>query len=97
MGDQLLKLSANDGEDFDWFGVSVDASETIAMVGADHKNENSNNDGVVYLMDITTGNTLRKLTPSDAAADDQFGYELVPADVELAYSKPDPNLKKRVV
>lgn len=28
--------------------------------------------------------------------DDQFGYELVPADIELAYSKPDVNLKQRV-
>ncbi len=28
--------------------------------------------------------------------DDQFGYELVPADVKLAFSKPDANLKQRV-
>ncbi|QDT08943.1 hypothetical protein [Planctomycetes bacterium K23_9] len=28
--------------------------------------------------------------------DDQFGYELVPDDVNLAYGTPDPSLKKRV-
>jgi hypothetical protein len=28
--------------------------------------------------------------------DDQFGYELVPAEVKLAYSKPDSNLKRRI-
>ncbi|MGB7347710.1 MAG: hypothetical protein WBD20_26035 [Pirellulaceae bacterium] len=28
--------------------------------------------------------------------DDQFGYELVPADVKLAYGTPDASLKKRV-
>ncbi len=28
--------------------------------------------------------------------DDQFGYELVPADVELAFSKPDASLKERI-
>ena len=28
--------------------------------------------------------------------DDQFGYELVPAEVKLAFAKPDPNLKRRV-
>ena len=28
--------------------------------------------------------------------DDQFGYELVPSDVELAYSSPDANLKTRI-
>jgi hypothetical protein len=28
--------------------------------------------------------------------DDQFGYELVPADVNLAYGKVDPELKRRV-
>ncbi len=28
--------------------------------------------------------------------DDQFGYELVPADTRLAYAKPDPELKNRV-
>ncbi len=28
--------------------------------------------------------------------DDQFGYELVPADVKLAFPQPDPNLKDRI-
>ncbi len=28
--------------------------------------------------------------------DDQFGYELVPADVDLAFAKPDPQLKQKV-
>ncbi|KAA5544407.1 hypothetical protein FYK55_08710 [Roseiconus nitratireducens] len=28
--------------------------------------------------------------------DDQFGYELVPTDVELAYQAPDPELRKRI-
>lgn len=28
--------------------------------------------------------------------DDQFGYELVPGDVKLAFSQPDPNLKRRM-
>ena len=28
--------------------------------------------------------------------DDQFGYELVPAAVKLAYDKPDPRLKRRI-
>ena len=28
--------------------------------------------------------------------DDQFGYELVPSHVKLAFSKPDPRLKQRV-
>ncbi len=28
--------------------------------------------------------------------DDQFGYELVPAEVKLAFAKPDSNLKQRV-
>ncbi len=28
--------------------------------------------------------------------DDQFGYELVPAEVKLAFPNPDPNLKKRI-
>ena len=28
--------------------------------------------------------------------DDQFGYELVPTDVELAYQNPDPSLKHKI-
>ncbi len=28
--------------------------------------------------------------------DDQFGYELVPADIKLAFSQPDSNLKRQV-
>ena len=40
-------------------------------------------------------------TYSDARAalnewDDQFGYELVPAEVELAYPAPDPQMKERI-
>jgi hypothetical protein len=76
LGDQLLTLSPMDGNEGDWFGVSVDATGTMAIVGADHKDEVGNNSGVVYLMEITTGDTLRKLTPTDAAADDQFGFEV---------------------
>jgi len=28
--------------------------------------------------------------------DDQFGYELVPEDIELAFDRPDPNLKQKI-
>ncbi len=34
-------------------------------------------------------------TPAMQDWDDQFGYELVPAEVKLAFAKPDPNLKRR--
>ena len=76
LGDRLLMLAPRDGEDGDQFGTSVALDETTVLVAADHKDENVTNSGTVYVLDAVTGNTLRKLTAADAAADDYFGFEV---------------------
>ena len=48
------------------------------MIGAngDDDNENSSASGSAYVFDVSTGNQLFKLHPSDGAEDDFFGYSV---------------------
>ncbi|MFI4853378.1 MAG: FG-GAP repeat protein [Phycisphaerales bacterium JB065] len=73
-GQQTFKLLADDGSALDQFGWSVGISGDIAIVGARFEDANGNDSGAAYLFDATTGQQLFKLTASDAAAGDQFGY-----------------------
>ena len=73
LGDELLKLTASDGAVDDMFGWSVDISGNIAIVGAEAYDNAGDRSGSAYLFDVTTGQELRKLTASDAAADAIFG------------------------
>ena len=72
--DELFKLTASDGADYDRFSGSVSVWNDIAIVGAYRNDDAGPNTGSAYLFDATTGEELFKLTASDAAADDQFGY-----------------------
>ena len=76
---ELAKLLANDGTTGDNFGYSVAVSGNTAIVGALLDDDNGNNSGATYIFvqDATgTWNQVAKLTASDAAADDQFGYSV---------------------
>lgn len=72
-GQQLHKLSAADGALNDNFGASVAVSGDIVLVGAPTDGDNGPSSGSVYVFDITTGQQLSKLVPTDGAADDLFG------------------------
>ena len=73
-GDQLFKLTADDGAADDSFGRSVGVSGTTAIVGAyADDDDNGLNSGSAYLFDTTTGTQIAKLTASDAAPNDYFG------------------------
>jgi WD40 repeat protein len=71
-GQELRKLTASDAAPGDEFG-RVAISGNIALVGARSNDDNGDNSGSAYLFDVTTGQELRKLIPSDAGAGDQFG------------------------
>ena len=76
LGDQLFKLLADDGAEFDNFGVSVAISGATAIVGARWDDDNGPDSGSAYLFDTTTGQQLFKLLPDDGAPDDNFGHSV---------------------
>jgi len=71
---EICKLTASDAATGDGFGITVGISDNIAIVGAYSDDDAGTSSGSAYLFDITTGVQLAKLTASDAAAEDQFGY-----------------------
>jgi len=74
-GNELFKLTAFDTALGDGFGNSVAISGNTAIIGAAFKQSNAAA-GAVYLFDLTTGQELLKLTASDAADHDVFGYSV---------------------
>jgi hypothetical protein len=78
---QLTKLTASDTADLDLFGNSVAISSDTIVVGAYRKAGAGANRGAAYVFDRDNGGTdawgeVAKLTPSDAADDDGFGYSV---------------------
>jgi len=73
----VRKLTASDPEAYGYFGHSVAITEDTAVVGAVWgDNEGLADCGSAYLFDATTGEQLCKLTASDGADYDQFGYSV---------------------
>ncbi len=75
-GEELFKLTASDAGAGDEFGYAVAIEGNTALVGAWHDNDAGDDSGSVYVYDMTTGDELMKLTASDAAAGDYFGYAM---------------------
>ena len=71
-----LSLTASDGAANDEFGNSVSLAGTIGLVGAQTKNSNQGAAYVFRNLDTATGTVTEdvKLTASDGAAYDYFGY-----------------------
>ena len=75
-GTELLKLTATDAAAGDYFGVAVAVSGNVAIVGSYGDDDAGSGSGSAYLFDATTGTQLFKLTATDAAAGDAFGYSV---------------------
>jgi hypothetical protein len=75
-GLQIAKLTASDAAAGDEFGFSVAISGTTAIVGAFADDDGGTNSGSAYLFDTTTGVEIAKLTATDAAAGELFGYSV---------------------
>ncbi len=71
-----IKLTADDAATFDGFGVSVAISGNTAIVGAWFDDDGGSNSGSAYLFNATTGSQIAKLTATDAAAGDVFGFSV---------------------
>jgi hypothetical protein len=77
-GEQFFKLTADDGAQFDDFGVSVAISGNTAIVGArgvDGANP-PGSVGAAYLFDVSTGQQLARLNPDNDVEDDWFGWSV---------------------
>jgi len=76
---ESAKLTASDGAANDFFGVSVSVSGDHGLVGASLDDDNGDGSGSAYLfrsLSTASGivNESAKLTASDGAQDDGFGY-----------------------
>jgi len=74
-GNQLTKITASDGALGDNFGFSVAVGSGRIVVGAYQDDDNGSDSGSAYIFDLD-GNQLTKITPSDGAADDDFGFSV---------------------
>lgn len=73
-GKYLRQLFASDAAQSDDFGFSVGISGNLAVIGAGALD--GNKPGAAYVMDVSTGKQLFKLTPSDGVNGDVFGFSV---------------------
>jgi len=75
---ELQKLIANDGAENDWFGHSVSISGDYAIVGATYGGDNGSRFGSTYVFERRGEDWVEvvKLTASDGAANDNFGFSV---------------------
>ena len=99
---QTAKLTASDGAEGDRFGRSVGVAGDTVVVGAYRDDANGSDSGSAYLFTkpetgwATTNNQTAKLTASDGAEGDRFGYSIgVDGDTVVvgAYEDDDNGLR----
>jgi hypothetical protein len=74
-GTQLAKITPSDGASGDAFGISVAVGSGRIVVGAYQDADNGSYSGSAYIYDLD-GTQLAKITASDGAASDYFGYSV---------------------
>lgn len=90
-------LIASDGASEDRFGTSVSISSNIIIVGAPYKTEGANAEqGAAYVFERNNGGTnnwgeVKKLTASDAAAGDRFGFDVAVSGTIATVTSPRKN------
>ena len=92
-GQQLFKLTLPDAAPNDQFGWSVAISGTIAIIGANGKSGDVDFSGAAYLYDTTTGQQISRLTASDAAPYDKFGWSVAISGSTVIVGARDEDLK----
>ena len=88
---QVAKLTASDQERGDEFGYSVAISGDLAIVGARLDWDNGSASGASYVFDGSAGwSQVARLSPADAAANDQFGTSVaISGDVAIVGAPGD--------
>ncbi len=91
----VKELRASDGAAFDEFGIVVAISGEVAVVGAWGDDDAGSNSGSAYVFARNEGGPdnwgqVKKITASDAAADDKFGESVsVSGDIALVSARLD--------
>jgi outer membrane protein assembly factor BamB len=75
-GEELLKLHDDDLLDNDFFGRQVAISGTRVAISSSQEENIASYAGSVLVFDLSTEQTVRKLTACDGLADNGFGYTL---------------------
>ncbi|KPA12838.1 PKD domain-containing protein [Candidatus Magnetomorum sp. HK-1] len=73
---QEAKIYAGDRAESDYFGYAVDISNNFAIIGSYYEDTTYTNQGAAYIFERSgaTWTQVAKLTASDRAASDVFGY-----------------------
>ena len=82
-----VKIQASDAAANDYFGWSVAITDTHVVAGSIHDDDSGNSTGSVYVYN-TDGTGEVKLTASDGAADDNFGYSVAATDTHIVVGAP---------
>lgn len=87
---QQTKLVASDGASLDFFGSTVDVHVNTAVVGASLNDDAGSASGSAYVFVRSGTNWTQqaKLTASDAASGDQFGFSVSISGNTLAIGSP---------
>jgi hypothetical protein len=89
---EKTKLLASDGAASERFGISVAVISNTAVIGAYQDDDNGNNSGSAYIFGFDGVNWTQeaKLTPSDGAEDDDFGFSVaISGDTTIVGSRGD--------
>lgn len=81
---ELFRITADDAGDEDHFGWSVGISGDQCIVGAPDEDSNGNESGAAYIFNVTTGEQIQKITPSDGDGNDLAGIGVAITD-DFAY------------
>ena len=75
---QQARLTTSDGAEIDCFGCGVALDDNTTVIGADLNDGNAVHSGAAYVFERTgtSWSQRDKLTASDGAADDLFGYSV---------------------
>jgi len=78
---EVKKLTASDAGDTDFFGNSVAIDGDFIVVGAFYEDDAGSDSGAAYIYERNSGGQdnwgeVKKLTASDAQADDRFGWSV---------------------
>ena len=75
-GLQTFKLTGSDTARQDAFGVDVDISGDLAVVGALWHDDGAESTGAAYVFDVTTGEQISRMVTSDRARGDRLGMSV---------------------
>jgi phage-related protein len=82
---ETQKLTASDGAENDRFGLGIAMSDERIVVGAFSFDDDGNNSGSAYVYDLEDGvwQETQKLTASDGAENDRFGFSIAMSDERI--------------